>query len=225
MAGKENWNFYLYGNKEQSGNWKLLGTYWGLLQGIELAEKNQKKIINDWLSKNNINRYRYYNFIKYFAGNDFIPITFANENDYWQNKRLSILDKNFIRIVYRLNYNWRDKYLFEALPIWCARDDWYPLLCYVGDGGSCLYTDHVKYDIAIDLLLVDSSHGQLRIFQRYNEKKDATRVLKKVIDKYSMSIPKGKERYRTSLMSLSEMIKLFEVIVKYINSEIKNSFS
>lgn len=225
LAGKENWNFYLYGNKEQSGNWKLLGTYWGLLQGIELAEKNQKKIINDWLSKNNINRYRYYNFVKYFAGNDFIPITFANENDYWQNKRLSILDKNFIRIVYRLNYNWRDKYLFEALPIWCARDDWYPLLCYVGDGGSCLYTDHVKYDIAIDLLLIDSSHGQLRIFQRYNEKKDATRVLKKVIDMYSMSIPKGKERYRTPLMSLSEMIKLFEVIVKYINSEIKNSFS
>ena len=84
-------------------------------------------------------------------------------------------------------------------------------------------TDHIKYDIAIDLLLMDSSKGQLRVFQRNNGKKSATPVIKKVTDKYSLHIPKGKERYRTQLMPLSEVLHLFEDMTKFINREIENN--
>lgn len=224
MVGKDQWNFFLYGDKEHRENWRLLGGYMRLLREKGDIGNVQRAIINGWLSKNTPDKYRYYNFVKYFALKGFTQMTFANENDYWQDKRLSILDKHFIRIVYRLNYNWRDMYLFGSLPIWCARDDWYPLLCYAGDDGSCLYTDHIKYDIAIDLLLMDSSKGQLRIFQRNNGKKDAAPVIKGVIEKYSMFIPNGKERYCTQLMPLSDELRLFEDMTKYINSELKNIF-
>lgn len=223
MVGKDQWNFFLYGDKDHRENWRLLGGYMGLLREKEDREKNQKTIINEWLCRNTPDKYRYYNFVKYFALKGFTQVTFANENDYWQDKRLSILDKHFVRIVYRLNYNWRDMYLFDSLPIWCTRDDWHPLLCYVGEDGSCLYTDHIKYDIAIDLLLMDSSKGQLRVFQRNNGKKSATPVIKKVTDKYSLHIPKGKERYRTQLMPLSEVLHLFEDMTKFINREIENN--
>lgn len=167
MVGKDQWNFFLYGDKDHRENWSLLGGYMSLLREKEDREKNQKTIINEWLCRNTPDKYRYYNFVKYFASKGFTQVTFANENDYWQDKRLSILDKHFVRIVYRLNYNWRDMYLFDSLPILCTRDNWNPLLCCVGEDGSCLNTDHKKYDIAIDLLLMDSSkgQGQLRVFQ------------------------------------------------------------
>lgn len=221
IEGKDNWNFYLYGNKEQGGNWKLLGTYMGLLHGTEVAAINQKKIIKEWLSKNSIDKYRYYNFVKYFATKGFTSITFANENDYWQEKRISILDPNFIRVIYRLNYNWRDFYLFGLLPIKCGWENWNQLACYTGDDGSCLYTDHSKYDIAIDLLMIDTLNGQLRIFKRDNDKKkDATDILRRVIDHFSMYVPQGKERYRTPLMPLSDVVHLFVEVVKFINNEL-----
>lgn len=222
IEGKDNWNFYLYGNKEQCGHWKLLGTYMGVLHGTEVAAINQKRIINDWLSKNSIDKYRYYNFVKYFATKGFTPITFANENDYWQEKRISILDPKFIRVIYRLNYNWRDFYLFGLLPIKCGWENWNQLVCYPGDDGSCLYTDHSKYDIAIDLLLIDTLNGQLRIFKRDNgKKKNATDILRRVIDNFSMYIPHGEERYRTPLMLLSNVVNLFDEVVKFINNELK----
>lgn len=223
MVGKDQWNFFLYGDKDHRENWSLLGGYMSLLREKEDREKNQKTIINEWLCRNTPDKYRYYNFVKYFASKGFTQVTFANENDYWQDKRLSILDKHFVRIVYRLNYNWRDMYLFDSLPILCTRDNWNPLLCCVGEDGSCLNTDHKKYDIAIDLLLMDSSKGQLRVFQRNNGKKSATPVIKKVTDKYSLHIPKGKERYRTQLMPLSEVLDLFEDMTKFINREIENN--
>lgn len=221
IEGKDNWNFYLYGNKEQGGNWKLLGTYLEELQGTKVAAINQKKIINKWLSKNSINKYRYYNFVKYFATKGFTPITFTNENDYWQEKRISILDSNFIRVIYRLNYNWRDFYLFGLLPIKCGWENWNQLACYTGDDGSCLYTDHSKYDIAIDLLMIDTLNGQLRIFKRDNDKKkNATDILRRVIVHFSMYVPQGKERYRTPLMPISDVVHLFENVVKFINKEL-----
>lgn len=225
MVGKDQWNFFLYGDKDHRENWSLLGGYMSLLREKEDREKNQKTIINEWLCRNTPDKYRYYNFVKYFASKGFTQVTFANENDYWQDKRLSILDKHFVRIVYRLNYNWRDMYLFDSLPILCTRDDWNPLLCCVGEDGSCLNTDHKKYDIAIDLLLMDSSkgQGQLRVFQRNNGKKSEEPVIKKVTDKYSLHIPKGKERYRTQLMPLSEVLDLFEDMTKFINREIENN--
>lgn len=181
MVGKDQWNFFLYGDKDHRENWSLLGGYMSLLREKEDREKNQKTIINEWLCRNTPDKYRYYNFVKYFASKGFTQVTFANENDYWQDKRLSILDKHFVRIVYRLNYNWRDMYLFDSLPILCTRDNWNPLLCCVGEDGSCLNTDHKKYDIAIDLLLMDSSkgQGQLRVFQRNNGKKAKNLLLKK----------------------------------------------
>lgn len=223
MVGKDQWNFFLYGDKDHRENWSLLGGYMSLLREKEDREKNQKTIINEWLCRNTPDKYRYYNFVKYFASKGFTQVTFANENDYWQDKRLSILDKHFVRIVYRLNYNWRDMYLFDSLPILCTRDNWNPLLCCVGEDGSCLNTDHKKYDIAIDLLLMDSSkgQGQLRVFQRNNGKKSEAPVIKKVTDKYSLHIPKGKERYRTQLMPLSEVLDLFEDMTKFINREIE----
>lgn len=225
MVGKDQWNFFLYGDKGHRENWSLLGGYMSLLREKEDREKNQKTIINEWLCRNTPDKYRYYNFVKYFASKGFTQVTFANENDYWQDKRLSILDKHFVRIVYRLNYNWRDMYLFDSLPILCTRDNWNPLLCCVGEDGSCLNTDHKKYDIAIDLLLMDSSkgQGQLRVFQRNNGKKSEEPVIKKVTDKYSLHIPKGKERYRTQLMPLSEVLDLFEDMTKFINREIENN--
>ena len=225
MVGKDQWNFFLYGDKDHRENWSLLGGYMSLLREKEDREKNQKTIINEWLCRNTPDKYRYYNFVKYFASKGFTQVTFANENDYWQDKRLSILDKHFVRIVYRLNYNWRDMYLFDSLPILCTRDNWNPLLCCVGEDGSCLNTDHKKYDIAIDLLLMDSSkgQGQLRVFQRNNGKKSEAPVIKKVTDKYSLHIPKGKERYRTQLMPLSEVLDLFEDMTKFINREIENN--
>lgn len=225
MVGKDQWNFFLYGDKDHRENWSLLGGYMSLLREKEDREKNQKTIINEWLCRNTPDKYRYYNFVKYFASKGFTQVTFANENDYWQDKRLSILDKHFVRIVYRLNYNWRDMYLFDSLPILCTRDNWNPLLCCVGEDGSCLNTDHKKYDIAIDLLLMDSSkgQGQLRVFQRNNGKKSEEPVIKKVTDKYSLHIPKGKERYRTQLMPLSEVLDLFEDMTKFINREIENN--
>lgn len=225
MVGKDQWNFFLYGDKDHRENWSLLGGYMSLLREKEDREKNQKTIINESLCRNTPDKYRYYNFVKYFASKGFTQVTFANENDYWQDKRLSILDKHFVRIVYRLNYNWRDMYLFDSLPILCTRDDWNPLLCCVGEDGSCLNTDHKKYDIAIDLLLMDSSkgQGQLRVFQRNNGKKSEEPVIKKVTDKYSLHIPKGKERYRTQLMPLSEVLDLFEDMTKFINREIENN--
>lgn len=225
MVGKDQWNFFLYDDKDHRENWSLLGGYMSLLREKEDREKNQKTIINEWLCRNTPDKYRYYNFVKYFASKGFTQVTFANENDYWQDKRLSILDKHFVRIVYRLNYNWRDMYLFDSLPILCTRDNWNPLLCCVGEDGSCLNTDHKKYDIAIDLLLMDSSkgQGQLRVFQRNNGKKSEAPVIKKVTDKYSLHIPKGKERYRTQLMPLSEVLDLFEDMTKFINREIENN--
>lgn len=225
MVGKDQWNFFLYGDKDHRENWSLLGGYMSLLREKEDREKNQRTIINEWLCRNTPDKYRYYNFVKYFASKGFTQVTFANENDYWQDKRLSILDKHFVRIVYRLNYNWRDMYLFDSLPILCTRDNWNPLLCCVGEDGSCLNTDHKKYDIAIDLLLMDSSkgQGQLRVFQRNNGKKSEAPVIKKVTDKYSLHIPKGKERYRTQLMPLSEVLDLFEDMTKFINREIENN--
>lgn len=225
MVGKDQWNFFLYGDKDHRENWSLLGGYMSLLREKEDREKNQKTIINEWLCRNTPDKYRYYNFVKYFASKGFTQVTFANENDYWQDKRLSILDKHFVRIVYRLNYNWRDMYLFDSLPILCTRDNWNPLLCCVGEDGSCLNTDHKKYDIAIDLLLMDSSkgQGQLRVFQRNNGKKSEAPVIKKVTDKYSLHISKGKERYRTQLMPLSEVLDLFEDMTKFINREIENN--
>ena len=225
MVGKDQWNFFLYGDKDHRENWSLLGGYMSLLREKEDREKKQKTIINEWLCRNTPDKYRYYNFVKYFASKGFTQVTFANENDYWQDKRLSILDKHFVRIVYRLNYNWRDMYLFDSLPILCTRDNWNPLLCCVGEDGSCLNTDHKKYDIAIDLLLMDSSkgQGQLRVFQRNNGKKSEAPVIKKVTDKYSLHISKGKERYRTQLMPLSEVLDLFEDMTKFINREIENN--
>ena len=104
MVGKDQWNFFLYGDKDHRENWRLLGGYMGLLREKEDREKNQKTIINEWLCRNTPDKYRYYNFVKYFALKGFTQVTFANENDYWQDKRLSILDKHFVRIVYRLNY-------------------------------------------------------------------------------------------------------------------------
>ena len=99
MVGKDQWNFFLYGDKDHRENWRLLGGYMGLLREKEDREKNQKTIINEWLCRNTPDKYRYYNFVKYFALKGFTQVTFANENDYWQDKRLSILDKHFVRIV------------------------------------------------------------------------------------------------------------------------------
>ena len=39
-----------------------------------------------------------------------------------------------------------------------------------------------------------------------------------------MFIPNGKERYCTQLMPLSDELRLFEDMTKYINSELKNIF-
>ena len=55
MVGKDQWNFFLYGDKDHRENWRLLGGYMGLLREKEDREKNQKTIINEWLCIPQIN--------------------------------------------------------------------------------------------------------------------------------------------------------------------------
>lgn len=223
---KDQWNDFFCNSKS---NWEKLGSYFKRIIDADEVKAVQKKVIEEWLQKDGSKDCRYYNFVKYFKENDFAQIVFANANDYWQNKRLVMFtplrkeDSYFVRVRYRINYNWQDFYLFGTKQINCGgRDGWKNLECYVGEDGSCLYIDHMSYNIAIDFLYdKESDKGQLRIFARDGStKKDGSKILNKLFEKYSLKETQNDGRHVTPTMTTEELIAYFEKIREFIDAEI-----
>ena len=223
---KDQWNNFFCNNKR---NWEKLGGYFKRLIAANDVKTAQQKVIEEWLQKDRSKDCRYYNFIKYFKENGFEQIVFANANDYWQNKRLVIStplrkgDSSFVRVRYRINYNWQDFYLFGTRRINCGgRDGWKNLECYVGEDGSCLYIDHMTYNIAIDFLYdKESDKGQLRIFARDDStKKDGSEILNKIFEKYCLKETLNDGRHVTPMMTTEELIAYFKKIREFIDAEI-----
>lgn len=223
---KEQWNNFFCNSKR---NWERMGCYFKRLIGADNVKDARQKVIEEWLQKDSSKDCCYYHFVSYFKENGFAQIVFANTKDYWQNKRLVIsspLSKGgscFVRVRYRINYNWQDFYLFGTKRINCGgRDGWKNLECYVGEDGSCLYIDHVTYNISIDFLYdKDSDKGQLRIFSRDGSvKKNGSEILNKIFEKYCLEETQNDGRHVTPMMSTEELIEYFEKIRAFIDAEI-----
>lgn len=223
---KDQWNDFFCNGKS---NWEKLGGYFKRLIDANDVEAARQKVIEEWLQKDGSKDSRFYNFVKYFKENGFAQIIFANAYDYWQNKRLVIStplrkeDSYFVRVRYRKNYNWQDFYLFGTKRINCGgRDGWKNLECYVGEDGSCLYIDHMSYNIAIDFLYdKESDKGQLRIFARDGStKKNGSQILNKLFEKYSLKETRNDDRHVTPMMTTEELIAYFEKIREFIDEEI-----
>lgn len=227
---KDQWNKFFCDSKS---NWDKLVGYFKSLIGANNVEDAQKKYIETWLQKDSSKVCRYYNFVKYFKENNFKPVVFCNANDFWQNKRLVIsnplheVDSCFVRVRYRINYNWQDFYLFGTKCINCGgRENWKNLECYVGEDGCCLYIDHATYNIAIDFLYdKQSDKGQLRIFAREGSaNKDASDVLNKIFEKYCLKETQCDGRHVTPVMPPDDVITCFDGedgIRAFIDAEVK----
>ena len=156
----------------------------------------------------------------------FLPQTLLGEQEHWGRRILIHEDSGIIRLLRTRTYRSdKDFYLLdtgEALP---CRDDsghWSGLR-YYGDGNGycCLYTDHLEYDIAMDIQFgacVKGGGFQLCIFERGNPNKKKFPHVEKLFgyfpDSGELAFP-----YVSPIMPAGDIIRLISRTKKEIQEK------
>ena len=217
------WNERLFSEKSNLSQLASnFGEYLNSLSENNIHE-SQIMMITNWLNQTSNASSDLYFFIKYFESMNFFNDNQGNIkfNDGFWGRQLCIKDPRFCQIIYSSYNNYRDIYLYgnDWIVSGEKASNWKIINCYNENSYVCLFTDHKKYDIAIDLTLSDDArNGQIYLFNRddINRKHfDLSKIFELPMFKGSTSERNGR---KTVLMPTTEVLANFSEIKDAIDN-------